>query len=170
MDLFSVVHTRRSIRSFNDTEVNDQDVEKILRAAMAAPSAGNQQPWHYIVVKDRAKLEAVTKIHPYAKMIMQAPLSIVVCGDLKGKWPNFWSQDCSAACQNILLSARALGLATTWTGIYPEQERMEGFREIFDIPEDIMPFAIIPVGYSDTNWKEIDRFQKEKVFTDGWGK
>lgn len=170
MDLFEAVHTRRSIRSFTDRDVADDDVEKILRAAMAAPSAGNQQSWQFIIVRDKDKLQKVTEIHPYAKMVVNAPVSIIVCGALGVKWPTFWSQDCAAACQNILLAARALDLATTWAGIYPEQDRIEGFREIFDIPEDVIPFAIIPIGYSETAWKEVDRFQDEKIHTDGWGK
>ncbi len=168
MELLKAIHTRRSIRSFTDKPVADEDIDKILRAAMSAPSAGNQQSWHFIVVRDKEKLAAVPAIHPYAKMVPQAQVAIIVCGRLDGKWPAFWSQDCSAATQNMLLAARDLGLATVWAGIYPETERMAGFRNVFGIPEDVLPFAIVPVGWSDTEFKEMDRFRPELVSYEKW--
>lgn len=168
MDLFQAIHTRRSIRSYTDQEVSEEDIEKILEAAMAAPSAGNQQPWNFIVIRDKEKLAAIPEIHPHARMVKQAQVAILVCGRIDGKWPTFWSQDCSAASQNILLAARGLGLGSVWAGIYPETERMEGFRKIFGIPEDVMPFALIPLGWSETVFTEADRFRSELISYDKW--
>lgn len=169
MELFEAILTRRSIRSFLDKPVAESDIDQLLRAAMAAPSAGNQQSWSFIVIRDKKKLAAIPAIHPYAKMLTQAPVAILVCGRIDGKWPTFWSQDCSAATQNILLAARDLGLATVWAGIYPEKERMEGMRKLFSIPGNVHPFAIVPIGYSETEFKEVDRFNPEHISYDTWG-
>jgi Nitroreductase len=131
-------------------------IETIIKAAMAAPSAGNQQPWHFIVITDRAKLDAIPSFHPYSKMVMQAPAAILACGDPDGKkWPAFWDQDLSAATQNMLLTARDLGLGTVWVGVYPEKDRMEGFRKLLGIPENIHPFALIPIGWPDGQFEEV---------------
>ena len=167
MELYEAIRTRRSIRSFRSEDVSDDAVERLLRAAMLAPSAGNQQPWRFIVVRDRDKLSRIPAFHPYCKMVTQVPVAIIVCGDPSGKkWPDLWPQDCSAAVENLLLAARAEGLGTVWTGVYPFAERMAGLRALFEIPEDIYPFAVIPVGYpkdSVESFKEKDRYRPEMV-------
>lgn len=165
MDTFEALATRRSIRSYRPGDVSDEQIRRLLQMAMLAPSAGNQQPWQFIVVRDREKLDAVPSFHPYCKMITQVPVAIVVCGDPEGKkWPDFWVQDCSAAVQNLLLAARAEGLGTVWTGVYPRQERMEKCREAFNIPEQIIPFAIVPVGWpAEPGFKTVDRFRPELI-------
>ena len=168
MEMHEGIRTRRSIRSYREGDVPDQLIEKLLAAAMLAPSAGNQQPWHFIVIRDRKKLDAVPTFHPYCKMITQAPLAVVVCGDPEGKkWPGFWVQDCSAAIQNLLLSARAEGLGTVWTGVYPVEERIAGCRRLFNIPEHIIPLAIIPVGWpAKDSFRDMDRFNAALVHYD----
>ena len=114
------VLTRRSIRKYTEEPVADEQVELLLRAAMAAPSAGNQQPWHFVVVRDRERLQAVTVAHPYASMLPGASLAILVCGDTgPKKWPEFWEQDCSAATENLLIEAERLGLGAVWLGVHP---------------------------------------------------
>ena len=124
MELFAAMHTRRSIRKFTSQPVSDDDIRKILEAAMMAPSAGNAQPWQFIVVRDRAKLNQIKDINPYAAMAGKAPLGILVCGDLSlEKYQGFWVQDCSAAVQNMILAVHGSGLGSVWTGIYPMQDR-----------------------------------------------
>lgn len=170
MDLYEAITTRRSVRSYTDRDVPDATIDKLLRAAMLAPSAGNQQPWQFIVVRDRDKLSQIPSFHPYCKMITQVSVAIVVCGDPRGKkWPDMWPQDCSASVQNLLLAARGEGLGTVWTGVYPFEERMAGCRELFQIPQEVFPFAVIPVGYPKEQqdaFKQKDRYREELVH---WG-
>lgn len=169
MELSEAIKTRRSIRGFLDKPVPKEILKEVLRAAMLAPSAGNQQPWHFIVVTDKEKMAKVPSFHPYCKMITKAPAAIVICGEPEGKkWPTFWPQDCSAAAQNLLLAARDLGLGTVWTGVYPEEDRMSGARKLFNIPEAVMPFAIIPIGWPDTEFKPTDRFRPELIHENSW--
>ena len=166
MELVKAMKSRRSIRNYREETVSDEMIEKLISNAMTAPSAGNQQPWHFIVVRDRERMAAVPSFHPYCKMITKAPVAVLVCGDPVGKkWSDFWVQDCSAAVQNFLLAARAEGLATVWTGVYPVEDRMRGCRELFSIPEHIIPFAIIPVGWpkDEDAFKEIDRYNPDLV-------
>ncbi len=169
MELLDVIHTRRSIRKYLDKPVPPEMIETILRAGMAAPSAGNQQPWHFIVVTDRNRREAIPAIHPYSKMVPQAPVAIIVCGDPTGKkWPTFWAQDCSAATQNMLLTARDLGLGSVWVGVHPEQDRIDGFRKLFAIPEHIIPFSLVPLGWTDSKFDVQDRYRPELVRRESW--
>lgn len=170
MDVYEAIETRRSIRSYVDKAVSDELIDKLIRAAMLAPSAGNQQPWHFIVVRDRNKLDQVDSFHPYCRMIRQVPVAIVVCADPQGrKWPDYWPQDCSAAVQNLLLAARAEGLGTVWTGVYPIEERMAGCRKLFSIPETVYPFAVVPVGWpKEGSFTKKDRFKAELVHVDSF--
>lgn len=169
MELADVIATRRSIRSFTERPVSDELIKTIIGSAMLAPSAGNQQPWHFIVVRNREKLDIVPNFHPYAGMIKKVSVAIVVCGDPDGKkWPDFWVQDCSAAVQNMLLAARDLGLGTVWTGVYPIEERMKGARELFGIPKNVMPLAIVPIGWPDGEFKEMDRYKESLVHYEVW--
>ena len=169
MEFAEVVKTRRSIRKFNSRPVPDEVIRTILEAAMLAPSAGNQQPWRFIVVRDRKKLDSVPGYHPYAKMINQAEVAIVVCGAPEGcKWPDFWLQDCSAAIQNLLLAARDLGLGSVWTGVYPLEDRVSKTRKLFDIPDNVYPLAIIPLGWPEAEFKPMERFKEEYVKNNTW--
>ena len=172
MELYEALGTRRSVRSFRDGEVSDGDIERLLRAAMLAPSASNQQPWKFIVVRDRARLDGIPSFHPFCKMVTQASVAIIVCGDPTGKkWPDLWPQDCSAAVQNLLLAARDGGLGAVWTGVYPFEDRMAGCRKLFNIPAAVFPFAIVPVGYPkdpDAAFKKMDRFKPELVYWESY--
>lgn len=173
MKFFDVLKTRRSIRSYQQKDVSDELIEKLISSAMTAPSAGNQQPWHFIVIRDHDKQVKIPSFHPYCKMVAEAPAAVLVCGDPVGKkWSDFWVQDCSAAVQNFLLAARAEGLATVWTGVYPVKERMKGCRELFLIPSHVIPFAIIPVGWpkDGDSFREIDRFNPDLIHTETFGK
>ena len=124
--------------------VGDELVELLLRAAMAAPSAGNQQPWQFVVVRDRETLLAVTVAHPYARMLTTAPLAVLVCGDTDlEKWPEFWEQDCAAATENLLIEAERIGLGAVWLGVHPRPERVDALRALFALPAHIVPFALV---------------------------
>lgn len=169
MDAIEAIMTRRSVRRFTSQEIEEEKIETILKAAMSAPSAGGCQPWHFIVIKKREILNKIPNIHPYASMCKEANLAIVPCVDpALEKYKGFWVEDLSAATQNILLSIRALGLGAVWVGVYPSEEKVKRIRELLEIPEAIIPFCIIPLGYSDTEQKTIDRFQKDRVHWDNW--
>lgn len=160
---------RKSIRKYNSREISKEEIKKILEAAMAAPSAGNQQPWHFIVLTRRELLDAVPEFHQYAKMIKQAPCAILVCGDLKlEKYKDFWVQDCSAATQNILLEVTSLGLGAVWLGIYPREERIEGLKKLLNLPDEVIPFSLIPIGGTDEEMKETTRYNPERTHYNEW--
>jgi nitroreductase len=168
MDLFDAIHNRRSIRKYDPGPVAPDTIRDILRAAMMAPSAGNEQPWQFVVVTDRGKLAGIREIHPYAGMAAQAPLGILVCGDLSlEKYPGFWVQDCAAAMQNLLLAAHGSGLGAVWTGIYPLEERIRGFRTLFELPAQVIPLGFAVMGFPAQ--KSPDRYRAERVHADTWG-
>lgn len=169
MEFAEVVHTRRSIRGYTNKAVSEEMIDTVIRAAMAAPSAGNQQPWHFIVIRDRKNLDQIPSFHPYAKMVQKCRVAVLICGDPEGKkWPAFWPQDCSAAAQNLLLSARSQGLGTVWAGVYPDERRMAGFRKLLKIPGNIWPFALIPIGWPDSEFQQMDRYNKTLIHRETW--
>jgi nitroreductase len=169
MELLEAIKTRRSIRQFQERPVPDEMIKTVIKAAMMAPSAGNQQPWHFIIICNREKLDAIPAFHPYSKMVLQAPVAILICGAITGKpWPAFWAQDCSAATQNLLLASRDLGLGTVWAGVYPVEDRMVGFRRLLSIPEDIYPFALIPSGWPTEDFVSIERYKPELIHKEVW--
>ena len=169
MDLFEALYTRRSIRSFTDEAVAEADLETLLRAAMAAPSAGNAQPWHFVVVTERAVLDAIPGIHPYAAMCKTAQAAVIVCAELSlEKYPGYWVLDCAAATQNLLLAARGLGIGSVWCGLYPQQERMEAMAGLLKLPEGILPHALVVLGHPAQEFKKIDRFKPERIHRNGW--
>jgi nitroreductase len=169
METVEAILTRRSIRKYTDQPVPDELVAGLLRAAMAAPSAGNQQPWHFIVARDRALLEGIAAFHPYGGMAPQAQLAIVVCGDLHlEQRPGFWVQDCAAATENLLLAAHSLGLGAVWLGIHPRPERVEATQRLFELPDHIVPLSIVPVGYPAEHPGPVDRYDPRRVHHDRW--
>ncbi len=169
MDTLKAIHTRRSIRAYQDKPVDQQLVEEIIGAAMMAPSAGNARPWQFIVLDDPAILQAIPRIHPHGAMAAEAPLAIVICGDTSlEKYPGNWIADCSAATQNLLLAAHACGLGGVWTGLYPEEDRIQGFRQLLGLPESVVPLALIPVGYPVRPGTRQDRYEAAKIHRNGW--
>jgi nitroreductase len=169
MNTLEVIRTRRSVRSFTAEPVSKEVIEELLRAAMSAPSAGNEQPWQFLVIDDREKLDSLTAANPNAKMCREAQAAIMVCGDTaREKYPGFWVQDCAAATQNILIAAHAQGLGCVWTGIYPIKERVQGFKELLALPESIIPFSLVPLGYPTKAPSQVDRFQEERVHHNSW--
>jgi nitroreductase len=169
MDALDAIHTRRSIRQYQDMAVREELIEKVLAAAMSAPSARNAQPWQFVVVTDRKILREMSKINPNAAMAANAPLGILVCGDLRLELSaGYWVVDCAAAAQNLLLAAHALGLGAVWTGIYPRQERMAGFHRLLGLPEEVLAHSLMVLGYPAERPKSQDRYRRERVHRNGW--
>ncbi len=152
---------RKSVRKYLDKPVEEEKIMTLLKAGMAAPSGKDVRPWEFIVVTDRAKLDSMAVGLPYAKMLSHAPMAIVVCGDSVAS--SYWYLDCSAATQNILLAAEALGLGAVWTAAYPYEERIDVVRRNTDIPRNIIPLCVIPVGYPDGPQKVKDKFDEKKI-------
>ncbi len=159
-----VILTRRSIRKYTDETVSDQLVNELLQAAMSAPSAVNQQPWQFVVIRDRVILDAIPKFHPYSQMLKDAGVAILVCGDTRlEKIPGFWVQDCSAATQNILLAANAKGLGAVWLGIYPKEEMVKSVQELLSLPDEVIPLSLIPVVILQKKKRQREDFQKREL-------
>jgi nitroreductase len=170
LDIFDALKTRRSIRAYTDREIKDDDIKTIINAAMMAPSAGNARPWHFIVIKDTNTLSKIKNINPYAKMADNAKAAILICGDISlEKHPGFWVQDCSAATQNLLLAAHGLGMGSVWTGVYPIEERVKGFKELFNLPENIIPLSLSLLGYPEKIPESGSRFEEKKIHYEKWG-
>jgi nitroreductase len=164
-----VIFKRRSIRRFTSQEVGEDLVKKVLAAGMAAPSAGNEQPWQFIVIKNKETLKKVGECSPYARAVGDAPLGIIVCGDLSlEKHHGFWVQDCSAAVQNMLLEAVSLGLGSVWLGVYPEEDRVLFLQEYFKLPKNIVPLAILPLGFASQELAPADRYNEARVHFERW--
>lgn len=160
---------RTSIRKYKDIKISDEIVEDLLRAGMQAPSAGNEQPWEFIVLRNKETMKKITEIHPYSKMLLDADVAIVVCGDkAKEVYNGYWVQDCSAATENILIEVTEKGLGAVWLGVYPEEERVENLKKLLGLPESVIPLSIIPVGYSDEKKEAVNRFNKERIHYDRW--
>lgn len=169
MELIEGIITRRSIRKFKTSAIPATTIKILLKAAMYAPSARNEQPWHFIVAEDRNLLNQIKDTHPYASMLAEAPLAIVVCGDLTlEKSPGYWPVDCSAATQNLLLAAHGCGLGAVWLGVFPRPERQEAIKKIFYLPDHIQPFSIIAIGEPNEQKQMPERFLPERVHYNSW--
>jgi nitroreductase len=169
MEAMEAILGRRSIRKYTGEPVSDDQVKRLLEAAMAAPSAHNRQPWHYVVIKDKTTLLEIPKFHNYSKMLEQAALAIVVCGDLDLEaGTGFWVQDCAASTQNILLAAKATGLGAVWLGAYPNEGLVKGLRSLLKLPEKIVPFCIISVGHPSEEKPPGNRYDEKRVHKNKW--
>ncbi|MHA1243692.1 MAG: nitroreductase family protein [Candidatus Heimdallarchaeota archaeon] len=169
MEILEAIKTRRSIRKFTDKKVSKEDINTLLEAAMQAPSAGNQQPWEFIVIDDRKILDVIPDFHPYSKMLKESPIAILVCGKIDAtKYCGYWVQDCSAATQNILLAAHGVGLGAVWLGIYPRQERVDGIKDLFGLPGDIYALSLIAIGHPNEKKEPKNRFNKDKIRYNKW--
>lgn len=159
--------SRTSIRQYTDQPVSDEIKEAILRAAMAAPSGVNRQPWEFILIDNSEILQALADSLPYAKMAAKAPMAIAVCGNssrfLEDEDATLWVQDVSASSENILLAAHALGLGAVWTCLYPHADRMEAVSRILTLPEGIVPFSLIPIGYPARDHSPIGKWHPDRI-------
>lgn len=169
MDTLEAILTRRSVRDFKHDPVSKEDLNDLLKAGMQAPSAKNEQPWHFIVIDDRQILHAIPEFHPYSKMLMDAPLAILVCSDRKLETKRAsWLQDCSAATENILLAAHAKGLGAVWLGIFPDSERVFGMQALLSMPKDIRPVSLVAVGHPASQPDPVDRYNETRVHHNRW--
>ncbi len=161
------IATRTSVRDYEARPVEKEKIEKMLRAAMAAPTAMNKQPWHFVVVDQRNVLDALAGANPYAKMLKKAPLAIVVCGNtdkmIEGDGRDFWIQDASAATENLLLAAHAMGLGAVWTGAYPSEERCISISKVLSLSDNLIPLNMIVVGYPAEQPQPKQKFKEENV-------
>ena len=152
---------RKSVRKYLNKSVEEDKIDAMVKAGMAAPSGMDRRPWEFVVVTDRAALDSMAAKLPYAKMLTAAPLAIVVCGDTT--LSSYWFLDCSAATQNVLLAAEALGLGAVWTAAYPYEDRIDVVRQNTGLPEHIVPLCVIPIGYPDGPQKAKDKFDEKRV-------
>ena len=169
MDTLTAIFTRRSIRTYTDQPVSDATIKLLLQAAMAAPSAKNDQSWEFIIIRDKNTLKQIPTFHPFAKHVPNAQIGIVVCGNTKLEAaPGHWIPAASNASMNILLAAHSLGLGAVWTTFYPYADRTAGIRKLLNLPDHIMPLNIIPIGYSLEKGNYQDRFKPDKVHYEKW--
>lgn len=168
MAAYDNIMTRTSIRSYTDQNIPDSIIEKLLRAGMAAPTAANKQPWAFFVINERQYLTVLADTMQYMKMLNEAPLAIVVCGNLdkamEGSGRDNWILDCSAASENMLLAAHALGLGGVWCGVYPEEERVNTVKCMLDMPDNLIPLNIIAFGYPSSDVSPKDKWNPENIY------
>ena len=159
------IFTRRSIRKYQSKPVEQEKMERILRAGMQAPSAQNEQPWEFLVVQSEQGREALAASSPYAGSCRRAPVVIVALADLNRISPEspWWVQDMSACVENMLIEAVEQGLGGVWLGMYPRQDRVSAIREAFELPENLIPFAAVPVGHPAGEQKAKDRFDPKRI-------
>ncbi len=166
------IMTRTSIRQFKAQPVEQDKVDILLKAAMAAPSALNLQPWHFIVINDKETIALLSGKQP-----TNAPLMIAVCGDTdktmlpdgSTKLPDFWVEDVSAATENLLLAAHALGLGAVWTGVYPAMDRTAEVANVLNCPQNIVPLAVVRVGYPDESPEPKNKYKEENISYNKFG-
>jgi nitroreductase len=167
--VLSVICERKSVRSFKDGDkvIPKETLDAIIKAAFAAPSAVNLQPWHFVIIDKRTILDTLGDGLPYAKMLCSASAAIVVCADTQIS-ELYWVVDCAAATQNILLSVEAFGLGAVWTAVYPQKERVSFVKNLLNLPENIIPLNVIPIGYPKGTNKAKDKYKAQKVHINGW--
>jgi nitroreductase len=169
MEALEAILTRRSIRKYKSQSVPKEVTNKLLEAAMAAPSSMNLQPWRFVVIDDRAILDRIPELHPHARMLKEAPLAVLVCADTKAQnMEGYWAQDCSAATENLLLAAHALGLGAVWLGVFPKKERMDAVAGLIGLPEDIKPVTLISIGWPAEEKPALERFDPSLVHRNRW--
>lgn len=163
----SAIYNRKSVRSFiKDRPVSDEDVQALIKAGMSAPSGKDTRPWEFVIINDRAILDKMAEELPTAKMLSQAPMAIVVCGDTIRS--SYWYLDCSAATENILLAAEAMELGGVWTAAYPYRDRMATVIKHTNMPAQVLPLAVIPIGYPMGNHSVKDKYDEKKIHMNKW--
>lgn len=165
-ETISTIMNRKSVRSYEKTEISDTALDTILKAGMAAPSAMNKKPWSFIVIKRSFTLDAIGDNLPYAKAVKDASAAIVVCGTQDSK--GYWIMDCSAAIQNMLLAIEDMGLGAVWCAVYPEQERVDFVKKTLSIPEGVTPLAVVPIGKPKNDPKPKDKYDASKIHMNKW--
>lgn len=163
------IMTRASVREYIDSLVPDSVVVKILRAGMAAPTAANRQPWHFYVIENQTVKDSIASAFKYAKMVSGSAFDVVVCGNTNlmftGDTParGNWVLDCSAATENMLLAAHALGVGAVWCGMYPEDDRVADLKRILSLPDTLVPLNVVSFGYPKNPVVPKDKWDATKV-------
>lgn len=160
------IHSRRSFRQFTEQQPTDEQIENMLRAGCSAPSSRAIYPCHFIVIKSREIMAEIRKVHEKSIALDSAPLSIIVCGE-PALSELAWRDDCAAATMNILYAAHAQGLGPCWQGIYPREYRMTPISAILKLPENIVPYSLITIGYAAKEKKPQLRYDQSKMHMDG---
>lgn len=169
MDALETIFTRKSIRSYTDQAISQETINTLLKAAMSAPSAHNEHPWHFVVIQDRSVLETLAHNLLFGKMLAHAPIAILLCCDTNTmRITHYWDQDMSAATQNILLASRAQDLGAVRVGVYPEEENVKFVSDTFKLPAGIVPFSIVSLGYPAEHPEIKDRFSESRVHHNTW--
>jgi nitroreductase len=169
MDTKSTILSRRSIRKFKKDNIPDDIIESWIRCGMHAPSAGNEQPWHFIIIKNSETLNQISRFHNHAQMLSDASIGILICIEkVLEKHPPMAIQDCSAATQNILLAVHEKGYGAVWLGVYPREQRMKGLKNLLNIPGGIIPFSLIAIGIPDEQKETEDRFKMNRIHIETW--
>ena len=165
-ETLKTIHQRKSVRNFTDQDVTKEQLETIIKAAMAAPTAINAQPWQFLVVTDKELKAKYAEGNFQADMIKKCSALVVICGDKtlgnERSW-TYWDQDCSAATENLLLAVESIGLGAVWTGVYPGEERMKTVKERFALPENVVPLCVVLVGYPAGTDKPKDKWKPERI-------
>lgn len=170
--VLNAIQTRASIRKFTGEKISNEQINTLLRCAMSAPSAMNKQPWAFVVVTDEALLRKMGEAFPFCRCDNGAACAFVMCGDLhkalSGEGQGFWINDVSAATENLLLAAHAMGLGAVWTGVYPSSERTPEVQAMLGLPEHIIPMCIVPVGVPDEKTAVKQKFKEENIHYNRW--
>ncbi|HUU00467.1 MAG TPA: nitroreductase family protein [Myxococcota bacterium] len=158
------IFSRRSIRKFTNQPIDDDRIELLLEAAMVAPSARDTRSWQFVVIRDRELLSKVPEVHPYASMVPEAALAILVCADTRlESIEGYWAINCATACENILLQAQHMGLGAVWLGVYPRKERIDSLRKLCAVPEPVVPFALLAIGYPAEHKPPAERYDQARI-------
>jgi len=169
MDAIEAILSRRSIRKYKKQPISAELIKKFLDVGMSAPSAGNEQPWHFIIIDDPLILSKIPSFHNHAKMLKDASVAILVCSDMNlDNHKGMWIQDCAAATENILIAINAEGLGAVWLGIYPRDERITGCKGLLDLPENIIPFSLISIGFPAEKLPKANRYNEERIHYNKW--
>jgi nitroreductase len=169
MEAMEAILSRRSIRKYTSDPVADNLVTDLLKAAMSAASTSYEKPWHFIVMRNHAVLDQIPKIHPYSGMLKEAALAIIVCGDLKLTGGlDLWIQICSAATENILIAANSMGLGAVWLGVHSIEERVAAIQKLLELPQHIVPFSIVSIGYPAEIKPFTERYDPTRVHYEKW--
>jgi nitroreductase len=162
-----IIFKRRSIRKFTSDKIRDSDIQHLLEAGMAAPSANNRQPWQFVVVTERTTLDRLGDVHPYGKMLYEATLAIAVCGEPEVSGA-YWIQDCAAATENILIAVAGLDLGAVWLGCTPRNERVEAVQTVLNIPEEVPVLSLIAIGVPAEVKASRTQFDENRVHREQW--
>ena len=167
------IFSRKSVRSFTEEPVSKTALDTLVRAAMAAPTGRDMRPWQFVIINERAMMDSLSHELPYAKMLTEAQAAIVVCGDMsvtdkEGNPSCNWTFDCSAATENLLLAAEAMGLGAVWTGVHPYESRIAAVKSALGLPEHIIPLNLIPIGHPKGKPQPKDKYNNKVIHYNGW--